>query len=111
MDTVEEHRHSFPQSEWPFSTPTNTVAFTTVVVLREGHPVLLVSHDHDGDWQFLCGTTNDIANCLIVCLSCAYQRDTSVGELADLPIGWQAWRDSVDAPWERSPSEPDPDES
>ena len=73
MDTVEEHPHSFPASEWPFSEPSNLAAFTTTHVLREGYPVLLVSHDHDGDWQFLCGTTNDSAHGAIVCLGCAYQ--------------------------------------
>lgn len=110
MDSIEEHPHSFPASDWPFSEPTNLAAFTTTKVLREGYPVLLVSHDHDGDWQFLCGTTNNSAHGAIICLGCAYQEDRSVGELADLPIGWQAWRDSVGAPWERLPREPDPDE-
>ena len=110
MDTVEEHSHPFPKSEWPFSDPTNAAAFTTTRVLREGLPVLLVSHDQDGDWQFMCTTTNDTADGLVVCLGCAYQRDRTIGEVADLPAGWQAWRDYVGGPWDRVPREPDPDE-
>jgi hypothetical protein len=110
MNTVAEHSHSFPQSEWPFSEPTNTMAFTTNRVLQDGYPILLVTHDQDGDWQFMCTTTNDSADGLIVCLGCAYQRDNTVGEVADLPNGWQAWRDYVGGPWVRVLREPDPGE-
>lgn len=59
METVEEHEHGFPQSEWPFADPTNTAAIITTRVLHEGYPILQVTHDDDGDWQILCGTTND----------------------------------------------------
>jgi hypothetical protein len=31
-----------------------------------------------------------------------FQRDKSIGELADLPLGWRAWRSSPDAPWQRA---------
>jgi hypothetical protein len=33
--------------------------FTTKPVLDGTHPILLVSHDENDDWQFLCGTTAD----------------------------------------------------
>lgn len=102
MDTVEDHPHSFPLSEWPFQEATNTATFTTTHVIREGHPILSVYHDHDGDWQFLCGAPTDVADAMLVCLGCTFERDRSIGELADLPIGWQAWRESADAPWQRA---------
>lgn len=110
MDTVEAHPHSFPEPEWPFSDPVNTAAFTTTRVLREGLPVLLVTHDEDGDWQFMCTTTNSPEDGLIICLGCAYERDKTIGEVADLPVGWQAWREYVGGPWDIVPREPDPDE-
>jgi hypothetical protein len=71
----------------------------------QGHPVLAVSHDEDGDWQFLCGTTLRSEDCKLVCLGCAFQRDFSLAEIADLPRGWQAVRDHVGGPWERLPPE------
>ena len=111
MSTVAVHPHSFSESEWPFADPINTLAFTTTRVLREGYPVLLVTHDEDGDWQFMCTTTNDSEHGLIVCLGCAYERDRTVAEVADLPRGWQAWRDFVGGPWDRVPRERDPDEA
>ena len=109
MDTVEEHPHSFSAAGWPFQGPSNTAAFTTVRVIREGYPILLVVHDHDGDWQFLCGTTSDAADGRIICLGCAFDQDRSIGDLADLPLGWEAWRENVDAPWQRTPFEAEED--
>lgn len=111
MDTVELHPHNFSEAEWPFLDPMNAVALSTVRVFREDFPVLRVSHDYDGDWQILCGTTNQIEHAIIVCLGCAYQRDKSIGELANLPIGWTSWRDYVGGPWELEQKEPEEDES
>ena len=73
--------------------------------------VLLVTHDHDGDWQVLCGTTNEPEDGRIVCFGCAYQRNRSIAELADLPRGWRAWREDANAPWTREQKELEEDES
>jgi hypothetical protein len=101
---MEDHTHDFSDDEWPFNDPQNLAVFTTIRVL-EGAPVLLVTHDHDGDWQVLCGTTNDSKDARIVCFGCAYQRNRVIGELADLPRGWRAWRDDVKSPWIREMKE------
>ena len=109
MNQVEEHEHQFSASDWPFSDPTNSVAISTRQVVREGQPVLRVSHDFDGDWQVLCGTTTDTKDAIVVCLGCAFQRNPSIGAVADMPRGWSAWRDSPSDPWTREPNEPEPD--
>lgn len=101
MDTVEKHPHRFPESEWPFADPDNVVAISTVQVFRQGFPILRVSHDADGVWQVLCGTTTNTKDAIVVGLGCAYQKDKTLGELADLPRGWTAWRDFPGGPWER----------
>lgn len=88
--------------DWPFDEPKNRAAFTTTRVAHEGHPVLLVTHDAEGDWQILCGTTGDPDHCLVVSLWCALERDPSIGELADLPLGWRAWRASTSEAWQRA---------
>lgn len=110
MDTVEQHQHKFPRSEWQFSDPENAAAISTVQVLRQGFPILRVTHDNDGDWQILCGTTSDEKDGIVVCLGCAYQRDKTIGELADLPLGWIAWREHFGAPWQREERATDEDE-
>jgi hypothetical protein len=100
METVQSHPHDFSDEEWPFSDPVNVVAISTRQVMREGYEVLRVSHDHDGDWQVLCGTTTDVKDALVICLGCAFQRDRSIGDLARMPRGWTAWREDHGAAWE-----------
>jgi len=110
MSTVKLHEHNFPKSEWPFLDPENSLAISTVQVFRQGLPILQVSHDYDGDWQVLCSTTSDVKDGIVVCLGCAYERDKTIAELADLPRGWTAWRDYVGGPWQREQNPPDEDE-
>jgi hypothetical protein len=89
---------------WPFADKPNTASITTRQVL-EGAPVLRVTHDaDDGSWQFLCGTTDDTADGRVVGLGEMYARDATLGELADLPEGWRAWRAAPGLPWARGPA-------
>ena len=107
MQTVQQHPHSFSQAEWPFTVPINALAISTVRVLREGFPILRVSHDDDGIWQILCDTTTEAEHCNVVCLGCCFELDASIGQLADLPPGWEAWRTSIEAPWTRGLTPPE----
>lgn len=68
---------------------------------REGHVVRLVSHDADGDWQFLDATTDEPGECVMLCLGCVFERDPTLAQIADLPRGWSAFRAEAGAPWER----------
>ena len=105
---MEEHTHTF-SGPWPFGDlAVNTAAFTTVQVLHHKFPILVVSHDEDGDWQFLCGTTTETDDCKIVCLGCTLDLDPSIAALADLPVGWQAVRESASGPWEFHGPDPAP---
>ncbi len=102
---MNSHAHPFPEEDWPFDEPTNVVSITTSKVLEDGFPILLVTHDIDGGWQVLCGTTSHEADARVECLGCLYARDRTIGELADLPPGWRAWRESVVDPWQRQETE------
>jgi hypothetical protein len=88
--------------DWPFDEATNVAVITTRHVLAGDLPILLVTHDDDGDWQVLCGTTSDPADGRVACLGCLFVRDPAIGELADLPLGWRAWRENASAPWLRA---------
>ena len=88
---------------WPFREGANRAVFATKPVIEEGHPILFVSHDEEGDWQFLCGTTNQPEDGLVVSLGEIVHRDPAIGELADLPEGWRATRHDDRAPWVREP--------
>ena len=87
---------------WPFLDPVNTAVFTTKQVIEMGLPIRLVSHDVDGTWQFLCGTTNEESDALIVGLGEVVHFDPSVINLADLPLGCKAWRSSKEDTWRRA---------
>lgn len=88
--------------EWPFLEPKNTGVFTTTPVIEGQLPILHVSHDQDGDWQFLCGTTQRTEDAKLVCLSEMIEMHPSLAELATLPAGWYAERSTIDDPWTRA---------
>lgn len=69
-------------------------------------PVLQVSHDWEGDWQFLDATTEQPEDCVILCLGCVYEKDQTLSQIADLPAGWSAWRTQVGGAWERGENPP-----
>ena len=100
---MNSHTHGFAEADWPFVDSIDTMAYTTKPVLHGGLPILLVTHDVDGDWQFLCGTTNETGDAAIVCLGCMFDQDKTVGDVADLPRRWIAWRNSAGDPWIREP--------
>ncbi len=94
--------------EWLFPDPPNVATFTMRQVIHEGQPILLVTHDaDDGAWQFLTGEPPKVSDALIVCLREMVKRDPSLTELADLPAGWRAWRESAEAAWQREPDKED----
>jgi hypothetical protein len=76
---------------------------TTAAVVG-GAPILMVTHDSDdGGWQFLCGKTNDPEEGRGVHLTEILSADPTLREVADLPLGWVAYRASVGDPWTREP--------
>lgn len=89
------------KTAWPFKEAKNLGVLTTNRVIEDGYPILLVTHDEDGDWQFLCGTTSKPKHGRLVCLNTIVEDHPSVAELADLPVGWRAERDGPDMPWQR----------
>lgn len=104
---MSDHRHDFAAGEWPFADPVDVDSFTTVQVMK-GSPILFVSHDEeDGAWELLSGPTVADGDLRMACLGCAFERDRTVGELADLPLGWEAARTAVGARWIRKQSSPE----
>lgn len=76
------------------------------------HFVDFVSHDEDdGGWQFLSRASGmpKIENALLVGLQEVVVTDHRLLELADLPIGWCAWRDKIDGQWHRAKTSDLPD--
>jgi hypothetical protein len=87
---------------WPFDQPRNCAVFTTREVMESEEPILLVSHDvEDHAWQFIGSTHGNLDNAKIIALQEAVELDPTVLELSDLPVGWQAVRQTRDDAWVR----------
>ena len=94
-----------PTDDWPFEASPKTAVLTTRDILEGTKPILYVTHDaDDGGWQFLPGGAVNPDEARVVGLGGMCDRDSTLRELADLPEGWQAWRERLGSPWRRRPS-------
>ena len=84
---------------WPFQEPKTLAIFTTRSIVHGGKPVLFVSHDEKGDWQFHDGTLPQVEDAMVVSLYSIVRQDPSIAALADLPQSWQAERDAASSTW------------
>ena len=73
---------------FPFADAPDTAVFTCCHVLNGERPILYVSHDEDGYWQFLCGAEHSDEEARIVSLLSILQLDSSVGDLAQMERGY-----------------------
>ena len=98
---------------WPFDQPPNCAAISLRQIVKEGVPVLLVTHDEDDHgWQFLDGSEPPQASdAIIVCMSHVVEADPTLYEVADLPPGWRAWRTAVGEAWIREEAPPEEEEA
>ena len=81
------------------------IHFTKVRQVKRvlGSPILVVSHDPDGEWEFLCGTTDKPKDAREILLGEVVDLDERLLEVADLPVGWRALRADPDGPWMQEP--------
>ena len=80
-------------------------AYVCSHVFCNERPILLVSHE-DGDWQFLCGVSDHADDGHVIGVGHLLERDSSLLELVDLPINWEAERIDVNMPWLRTSCTP-----
>lgn len=86
-------------NDFPFNDCPNTAVFTCYHVLEENMPILYVSHDEDGFWQFLCGMNHTESDARIVSLYEIYQIDNSVKEISSLDCNKIAERKDKNSKW------------
>ncbi len=98
-------RQTWRVNAWPFDDVPNLGVFVTHEVLRQGMPILWVVHDCDGDWAFGGEGDVEVDTTSLVCLSHVVDDHPEVAELADLPRGWRADRNSADDLWIRAEDE------
>ncbi|NGM83487.1 hypothetical protein G5B47_13780 [Paenibacillus sp. 7124] len=87
---------------WSFEDPENLAVFTTREILERVKPIKYVSHDEeDGAWQFHTGEHTKEEDARIITLEEATKIDPSIFELANLPLGWIAFRRDKTEEWTR----------
>lgn len=85
---------------FPFYDASNTATIICGHVINDGKPILFVSHDEDdGIWQFLCGKIHETDDAKLVSLKYVFDFDYSVGDLADMPCGYYATRETQKDNW------------
>ena len=100
-DGTNGHKHA---TRFEFTAARNTAVFVCSRV-RDGAPVLFVSRDRDGDWQFLCGGNEHgdggTDGASLACLECVVAGDLTLNDVSDLCSNWTAERPGVGGAWRR----------
>jgi hypothetical protein len=91
--------------DFPFDESPNVAVMTTRPVMSGASWIANVfHHEDDGGWQFHGVEDPDMDAAMIVALKSVLDLDPSIAEVADLPLGWQAWRRGPNEPWQRIPA-------
>jgi len=76
------------------------VAISTKNIVNDGSPILKVSHDDDGIWQFLDGSSElDENDAMVVSLGTMLDIDSTLKEILNLPLGSNAFRRDKNSTW------------
>ncbi|MBU0941386.1 MAG: DUF4262 domain-containing protein [Bacteroidetes bacterium] len=79
----------------------NLGVFTTKQFLEENKPIIRVTHDEDGDWQFLTENA-ELKDAKIVHLGHLIEKDKTLNELFRLDYGESAERNFIGDNWRES---------
>ena len=91
---------SFMPNRWPFADAESLAVLSLTRIVSDNSNVLYAKHDWDGSWQFLDGEDCTTDDAVILGLSEIIAIDPTLCELAALPIGFFAFRDTINAPWQ-----------
>lgn len=92
----------FKKHQKKFREANNTAVFTTKFVIRDRKPITYVTHEaEDGAWQFFSSDKfeNFEEVAIIVGLEEIVAIDASLLELADMPVGHYAIRETPNGKW------------
>lgn len=91
---------------WKFPDSPHARVYLSETVHKGVEPVTYVSHDlEDGAWQFLGDSMDRGGGPVISCFHHPIDNDSTLSELADLPLGWCATRSKPGEAWIRRQQE------
>lgn len=95
-----QNKNSSKEVEFKFKDTKNTACFVCNHVFDKSKPILYVTHDSDGYWQFLCGedhhTEDDIK---VISLLQAVTLDATINDLYEMPLNAGAERKQINEKW------------
>jgi hypothetical protein len=91
--------------DWKFDQDPDVACITSRAVI-DGSPVLFVTHlEDDHSWAFFENAPTETIPTMLVAMSDVVDRHPDLPQIADLPPGWSATRESASAPWLTKPDE------
>jgi len=87
---------------WPFGDPHSRVVITSRQVATGKEPIRFVGRFDDGDWQFVCNTTDDEADIVATTLGWVMDHDSAVKATAKLRPGQALVRTGPKAAWKKT---------
>jgi hypothetical protein len=98
-----------PPKHAAWDDPVDIAALTLPEVAAGQKPVLIVVHDVGlgnglGGWLFLDGPNMQCRSPVGIAKVDLLKMDATLAEITDLPVGWQAIRESPGMPWKREKS-------
>jgi hypothetical protein len=84
--------------DFKFLEDKNLGVFTTKQFIEESKPIVRVTHDEDGDWQFLTDEAS-LTEPRLVHLSFMTNKDKTLNDVFQLQYGQSAERDFIGASW------------
>jgi hypothetical protein len=96
-----QSKNNSKETEFKFKESKTTACFVCNHVLDKKRPILYVTHDAEGDWQFLCGEDDHTEdNVKIISLMQAVELDKTTNELYEMPANVGAEREKVTEKWQ-----------
>ncbi len=87
-------------SQWQFQDDPTAMVFSLRQIIVGHAAVTHVTHDSDdGAWQFIEAVNPQEEDGCVCTLEEMILIDSSLIEIADLPLGWRAIRSEIGAPW------------
>jgi hypothetical protein len=102
-DGVTVHRAHEWLSSRPPAHAEHLRAYVCSHVRDDTHPILLVVHDADGGWSFMCGGEEGHDEVYVIGRNHLVARDPTLRQVLDLAAGEEAERRGVGSRWVRAP--------
>lgn len=96
-----QNKNSSQEIEFKFKDPKNKACFVCSHVYGKSKPILYVTHDSDGYWQFLCGEDHHNEDHIkVISLLQAVTLDATINDLYEMPLNAGAERRKITEKWE-----------